>query len=68
MEGELGGVEVGERSVEEYVFQEFRHEQHSSLEENEWSEKLNEDGDNIKFKLDSALLEIFCAAKRFIGC
>ena len=43
VEGELGGVEVGERSVEEYVFQEFRHEQHSSLEENEWSEKLKED-------------------------
>jgi hypothetical protein len=39
----------GERSVEEYIFHELRHEQQSSLEENEWNETLNLYGVNVKF-------------------
>lgn len=52
VEGESGD-EGGERSVEEYVFHELRHEQHSSLEKNEWSETLKVDDVSVKFKLGS---------------
>jgi hypothetical protein len=52
VEGESGG-EGGERSVEEFVFHELRHEQNSSLEKNEWSETLKVDDVSVKFKLGS---------------
>ncbi len=52
VEGESGG-EGGEWSVEEYVFHELRHEQHSSIEKKEWSETLKVDDVSVKFKLGS---------------
>ena len=52
VEGESGG-EGGQWSVEEYVFNELRHEQNSSLEKNEWSETLKVDDVSVKFKLGS---------------
>ncbi|XP_032791650.1 uncharacterized protein K02A2.6-like [Daphnia magna] len=43
----------GEGSVEEYVFHELRHEQHSASSASEWSEILTMDGVKLTFKLDS---------------